>query len=69
MWNTKGDDREQPVDTSHFHEHDNKLIPSNGVTEVNSRKEDKVFGDRYILHFSIVYSVKTRLSLRDKPSK
>ncbi|XP_041806721.1 centromere protein J isoform X2 [Chelmon rostratus] len=48
MWNTKGDDREQPVDTSHFHEHDNKLIPSNGVTEVNSRKEDKVFGDRPI---------------------
>ncbi|XP_070832047.1 centromere protein J [Chaetodon trifascialis] len=50
MWNSTDDDQEQIVDTSHFHEHDNKLIPRNGValTEVNSRREDDVFHDRPI---------------------
>ncbi|XP_076603780.1 centrosomal P4.1-associated protein isoform X2 [Chaetodon auriga] len=50
MWNSRDDDQEQIVDTSHFHEHDNKLIPRNGValTEVNSRREDEVFHDRPI---------------------
>lgn len=48
MWNSREDDQEQSVDPSHFHEHDDTFIPSNGVslTEDNSRKEDAVFSDR-----------------------
>ncbi|XP_037646357.1 centromere protein J isoform X2 [Sebastes umbrosus] len=43
MWNSR-------EDTSHFHEHDDTLIPSNGgaLTEDNSREEDEVFHDRPI---------------------
>ncbi|XP_070770408.1 centromere protein J [Enoplosus armatus] len=49
-WNSRDDDQEQSVDTSHFNEHDDTLMPSNGeaLTEDNSTKEDKVFHDRPI---------------------
>ncbi|XP_039673787.1 centromere protein J isoform X2 [Perca fluviatilis] len=47
-WNSREDDQEPSVDTSHFHEHDDTLRPSDGVdlTEEHSREEDKVFHDR-----------------------
>ncbi|XP_078118605.1 centrosomal P4.1-associated protein isoform X2 [Sander vitreus] len=47
-WNSREDDQEPSIDTSHFHEHDDTLRPSNGValTEEHSRKEDTVFHDR-----------------------
>ncbi|XP_044072782.1 centromere protein J isoform X2 [Siniperca chuatsi] len=49
-WNSREDDQEQSVDTSHDNKHNDMLIPSDGValTEDNSRKEDKVFPDRPI---------------------
>lgn len=48
MWNSREDDLEQSVDTSHFHEHNDTLIPGSGValTEDNGRTEDKVYNDR-----------------------
>ncbi|KAI3356056.1 hypothetical protein L3Q82_017325 [Scortum barcoo] len=49
-WSTRGDDQEQSVDTSQFHEHDDTLIPSDGgaLTEDNSSKHDKISHDRPI---------------------
>lgn len=45
LWNSRGDDQEQSVDTSH--EHDDTLQPNNGVgISDGSREEDKVFSDR-----------------------
>lgn len=46
--NSREDDQEQSVVTSHFHEHCDTLIPSNdlALTEDNSGKDDKVFDDR-----------------------
>ncbi|XP_032384903.1 centromere protein J isoform X2 [Etheostoma spectabile] len=47
-WNSRED--ELSVDTSHFHEHDDTLRPSNGVasTEEHNREEDNVGHDRPI---------------------
>ncbi len=46
-WNSREDDEEQSVDTGHFHEHDDTLIPSNvALTEDNNSTDDKVFHDR-----------------------
>ncbi|XP_036966294.1 centromere protein J isoform X1 [Acanthopagrus latus] len=44
MWNSREDDQDQSVDTSHSHEHDDMVIPSSGVglTEDNNRKKDAV---------------------------
>ncbi|KAM6954784.1 centrosomal P4.1-associated protein isoform 2-T2 [Lycodopsis pacificus] len=49
-WSSRGEDQEQSVDVSHLHEHDDALIPSNGVslTEDGSREEEEVFHDRPI---------------------
>ncbi|XP_054471061.1 centromere protein J-like [Anoplopoma fimbria] len=50
-WSSRGEDQEQSVDRSHFHEHDDTLIQSNGVavTEDDSREEEEeVFNDRPI---------------------
>ncbi|XP_068590381.1 centromere protein J [Cebidichthys violaceus] len=48
-WSSRGEDQEQSVDVSHFHEHDDTLMPSNGValTEDSSREEE-VLHDRPI---------------------
>ncbi|XP_031729824.1 centromere protein J [Anarrhichthys ocellatus] len=49
-WSSRGEDQEQSVDVSHLHEHNDTLIPSNGVslTEDSSREEEEVFHDRPI---------------------
>ncbi|KAK9537210.1 hypothetical protein VZT92_004845 [Zoarces viviparus] len=49
-WSSRGGDQEQSVDVSHLHQHDDTLIPSNGVslTEDGSREEEEVFHDRPI---------------------
>ncbi|XP_051260860.1 centromere protein J isoform X2 [Dicentrarchus labrax] len=49
-WNSRENDQEQSIDTSHYNKHDDSLIPSSGMalTEDNSRKEDTVFHDRPI---------------------
>lgn len=48
QWDTREDDQEQSVDASHFHEHDDTLMPSNGVAliEDNNRRTDKAYNDR-----------------------
>ncbi|XP_034742351.1 centromere protein J isoform X2 [Etheostoma cragini] len=49
-WNSRKDDQEPSFDTSHFHEHDDTLRPSNSValTEELNREEDEVCHDRPI---------------------
>ncbi|XP_049450281.1 centromere protein J [Epinephelus fuscoguttatus] len=48
-WSSRGDDEEQSVDMSRFHEHDNNVIPSNGVALTEDfREADEVLHDRPI---------------------
>ncbi|XP_071337565.1 centrosomal P4.1-associated protein [Trachinotus anak] len=49
-WNSRDDDQEQSNASSHFEEHDDRLIPSNGVTltEDHGGNEDTISQDRPI---------------------
>ncbi|XP_062416293.1 centromere protein J isoform X2 [Pungitius pungitius] len=49
-WSSRAEDQEQSAERSHFQEHDDTLIPSNGeaLTEHSSREEGEVSNDRPI---------------------
>lgn len=64
-WNSREDDQKPSIDTSHFHEHDDTLRPSNGValTEEHSREEDTVFHDRQNLYSNIVLKLHSQAEI------